>query len=175
MRNKYGAVNLFTCQIKYNCRITFIFSLQQHNTGVKCIQYWKETIYLHLNSFLCLHASCFGNLFKATQIKSKIWKNNFLFLRFQASCYANSVSPPIAMQVIASMRSIINGAGLERVKTLARNSNYFRYFGILIKLFGLLTSVHIVELWTLHLKGVKGKMWGNFEEWCGGKLSNAIF
>jgi len=36
------------------------------------------------------------------------------------------MSPPVARQVIASMKSIMNGDGLHRVKQLARNSRYFR-------------------------------------------------
>lgn len=46
----------------------------------------------------------------------------------QASCYATSISPPVAMQVVAAMKQIMNRecAGLERIQRLADNSRYFR-------------------------------------------------
>jgi serine palmitoyltransferase len=51
---------------------------------------------------------------------------NYLRKHSQAFIYPTSMSPPVARQVIASMKSIMNGDGLHRVKQLARNSRYFR-------------------------------------------------
>ena len=53
---------------------------------------------------------------------------NHLRIHSQSSCYAMSVSPPVAMQVVAAMRQIMNRecAGLERIQRLADNSRYFR-------------------------------------------------
>ena len=46
----------------------------------------------------------------------------------QGFAYSAPISPPVARQVITSMRSIIDADkdGLDRVKTLARNTKYFR-------------------------------------------------
>lgn len=44
----------------------------------------------------------------------------------QAFVYPTSMSPPVARQVIASMKSIMEGEGLRRIEQLSRNSRYFR-------------------------------------------------
>ncbi len=51
-----------------------------------------------------------------------------LRINSQASCYAPSVSPPVAMQIVAAMKQIMNKecAGLQRIQRLADNSRYFR-------------------------------------------------
>ena len=54
---------------------------------------------------------------------------NYLRANSQAACYPNSMSPAVARQIIASMNAIMDkkrGDGMERIKTLARNSKYFR-------------------------------------------------
>ncbi len=55
-------------------------------------------------------------------------KNLIAHLRIKshASLYSPSISPPVARQVIMSMREIMAGPGLRRVQQLARNSRYFR-------------------------------------------------
>lgn len=55
---------------------------------------------------------------------------NFLRVNSHAHCYATSMSPPVAQQVLTSM-SIIMGKdgtreGQRRINQLARNTNYFR-------------------------------------------------
>ncbi len=54
-----------------------------------------------------------------------------LRINSQAFTYATSISPPVAQQIISSMRAIMGddgqgGEGLHRVVSLARNSRYFR-------------------------------------------------
>ena len=51
---------------------------------------------------------------------------NYLRVHSQSYIYPPSVSPPVARQIISSMREIMQGEGLKRVKQLARNSRYFR-------------------------------------------------
>lgn len=50
----------------------------------------------------------------------------YLRINSQAACYATSMSPPVAEQIIASMNLIMHGNGVERIRQLARNSKYFR-------------------------------------------------
>ena len=51
---------------------------------------------------------------------------NYLRVHSQSYIYPPSVSPPVSRQIISSMREIMQGEGLKRVKQLARNSRYFR-------------------------------------------------
>ena len=51
---------------------------------------------------------------------------DYLRINSQAACYATSMSPPVAEQIIASMNLIMHGNGVERIRQLARNSKYFR-------------------------------------------------
>ncbi len=53
---------------------------------------------------------------------------DYLRTNSQTFCYPSSVSPGVAMQVVAAMRQIMNRecAGLERIQRLADNSRYFR-------------------------------------------------
>jgi serine palmitoyltransferase len=51
---------------------------------------------------------------------------DYLRVYSQAYAYPTSVSPPVARQVISSMQEIMYGDGMTRIKTLARNSHYFR-------------------------------------------------
>lgn len=53
---------------------------------------------------------------------------DYLRVHSQAFCYATSISPAVAAQVIASMHQIMNKecAGLSRIQRLADNSRYFR-------------------------------------------------
>ena len=53
---------------------------------------------------------------------------DYLKVHSQAACYAPSVSPPVAFQIVAAMRQIMNRecAGLQRIQRLADNSRYFR-------------------------------------------------
>ena len=51
---------------------------------------------------------------------------NYLRVHSQSYIYPPAVSPPVARQIISSMREIMQGEGLKRVKQLARNSRYFR-------------------------------------------------
>ncbi len=52
----------------------------------------------------------------------------YLRSKSQAFTYPTSVSPPVAMQIVAAMRQIMGkeGRGLERIQRLADNSRYFR-------------------------------------------------
>lgn len=55
---------------------------------------------------------------------------NFLRTNSHAHCYAGSMSPPVAQQIISSMKIIMgsegNGEGKRRTDQLARNTRYFR-------------------------------------------------
>ncbi|XP_063240412.1 serine palmitoyltransferase 2 [Bacillus rossius redtenbacheri] len=55
---------------------------------------------------------------------------NFLRVNSHAACYASSMSPPIAQQIITSMKMIMGEDGgidgQKRVLQLARNTRYFR-------------------------------------------------
>lgn len=55
---------------------------------------------------------------------------NYLRVHSHAHCYASSMSPPVAQQIISSMRIIMGldgtGEGKRRTEQLARNSLYFR-------------------------------------------------
>ena len=51
---------------------------------------------------------------------------NFLRARSQSAIYATAMSPAVCQQIIASMNAIMYGDGMDRVRTLARNSRYFR-------------------------------------------------
>ena len=51
---------------------------------------------------------------------------NYLRVHSQSYIYPPSISPPVARQIISSMREIMQGNGLQRIKKLARNSRYFR-------------------------------------------------
>lgn len=55
---------------------------------------------------------------------------NFLRSNSHAHCYADSMSPPVAQQIISSMKIIMgleeNGEGKRRIDQLARNARYFR-------------------------------------------------
>ena len=52
----------------------------------------------------------------------------YLRIHSQAFVYSMSISPPVARQIIASMKSIMDPKedGMQRVQKLARNSKYFR-------------------------------------------------
>ena len=50
---------------------------------------------------------------------------NYLRVNSQSCIYPTSISPPVARQIISSMREIMQGEGLARVKQLARNSRDF--------------------------------------------------
>ena len=52
---------------------------------------------------------------------------SFLRRRSHAATYATGMSAPVAQQVITSMREIMYGDGVERIRRLARNSRYFRH------------------------------------------------
>jgi serine palmitoyltransferase len=53
-----------------------------------------------------------------------------LRLTSHASCYANAMSPPVAQQIISSMRIIMGKDGtkdgVNRIRSLAANCRYFR-------------------------------------------------
>uniref|UniRef100_A0A0K2T0M8 serine C-palmitoyltransferase n=1 Tax=Lepeophtheirus salmonis TaxID=72036 RepID=A0A0K2T0M8_LEPSM len=52
---------------------------------------------------------------------------SYLRTQTQAGCYASSISPPIARQVIASMNAVMYSIdGLKRIHRLLNNSRYFR-------------------------------------------------
>lgn len=55
---------------------------------------------------------------------------NYLRVHSHAHCYASSMSPPVAQQIISSMRIIMGldgtGEGKRRTQQLARNTVYFR-------------------------------------------------
>lgn len=55
---------------------------------------------------------------------------NYLKVNSHDNCYGSSMSPPIAQQILTSMKIImgVNGSkdGEERIQTLARNTKYFR-------------------------------------------------
>ena len=54
---------------------------------------------------------------------------DFLRVNSQAFVYPTSMSPPVAQQIISSMRAIMdkeNGDGRSRIQRLANNSRYFR-------------------------------------------------
>lgn len=55
---------------------------------------------------------------------------NYLRVHSHAHCYASSMSPPVAQQIISSMRIIMGldgtDEGKRRTEQLARNSLYFR-------------------------------------------------
>lgn len=65
---------------------------------------------------------------------------NYLKVNSHDNCYGSSMSPPIAQQILTSMKIIMGEDGSkdgeERIKTLARNTNYFRKnlakFGVII-------------------------------------------
>ena len=61
---------------------------------------------------------------------------DYLKVHSQASCYPTSVSPPVAMQIVAAMKQIMNKecVGLQRIQRLADNSRYFRYLHIKFRL-----------------------------------------
>ena len=56
---------------------------------------------------------------------------NHLRMHSQASCYATAMSPPVAQQIISSMRIIMGedgtGEGRKRLDQLLRNTRYFRH------------------------------------------------
>ena len=51
---------------------------------------------------------------------------DYLRVHSQSYIYPPSVSPPVARQIISSMREIMQGDGLKRIEQLSRNSRYFR-------------------------------------------------
>lgn len=55
---------------------------------------------------------------------------NYLRVHSHAHCYASSMSPPVAQQIISSMRIIMGldgtGEGKRRTQQLAKNTVYFR-------------------------------------------------
>ncbi|CAO1411603.1 unnamed protein product [Diamesa tonsa] len=65
---------------------------------------------------------------------------NYLKVNSHDNCYGSSMSPPIAQQILTSMKIIMgldgSNDGEERIQTLARNTKYFRRnlakFGIII-------------------------------------------
>lgn len=55
---------------------------------------------------------------------------DFLRTNSHAHCYASSISPPIAQQILTSMKTIMGEDGTEigrrKIRQLARNTRYFR-------------------------------------------------
>ncbi len=76
---------------------------------------------------------------------------NHLRVYSQASVYPVTVSPPVARQIISSMREIMDGPGMARIRQLGRNSKYFRQR---LKQLGAITYGHddspVVPLMTFH-------------------------
>lgn len=55
---------------------------------------------------------------------------NFLRVNSHAHCYASAMSPPVAQQILTSMKIIMGldgtNEGSKRIDQLARNTRYFR-------------------------------------------------
>ena len=82
---------------------------------------------------------------------------DYLKVHSQASCSPTSVSPPVAMQIVAAMKQIMNKecVGLQRIQRLADNSRYFRYLHIIFRLTFQNSLIHdevSVFLWQLDSK-----------------------
>jgi serine palmitoyltransferase len=96
-------------------------------TGRGVVDYWgcdPNDIDILMGTFTKSFGSCGGYIAGHRRLINHIRMNSY------ANCYASSMSPPIAQQIISSLRVISgedgSGEGQRRIQQLAWNTHYFR-------------------------------------------------